>query len=75
MKVTKVTREYWVLDGEKVYFNEPLDHDLTVNEMQKLWDDAQAHIAVLINKSDARRAKREKDKKDRQPDGSDSAGI
>ena len=59
MKVTKVTREYWVLDGEKVYFNEPLDHDLTVNEMQKLWDDAQAHIAVLINKTEERNAKRE----------------
>ena len=46
MKVTKVTREYWVLDGEKVYFNEPLDHDLTVEAMQKLWDDAQAHIRL-----------------------------
>jgi hypothetical protein len=65
MKVTKVTREYWVLDGEKVYFNEPLDHDLTVNEMQKLWDDAQVHIAVLINKSEERKAQREKDKKDK----------
>jgi len=75
MKVTKVTREYWVLDGEKVYFNEPLDHDLTVNEMQKLWDDAQAHIAVLINKSEERKTQREKDKKDKQPDRSDSDGI
>lgn len=65
MKVTKVTREYFVLDGEKVYFGEPLDHDVTVPEMQRLWEDAQAHIAVLINKSEAIKAKRERDKKDK----------
>ena len=50
MKVTKVTREYFVLEDEKVYFGEPLDHDLSVQEMQKLWDDANAHINNLIKK-------------------------
>jgi hypothetical protein len=65
MKVTKVTREYWVLDGETIYFNEPLDHDLTVNEMQKLWDQANAHIAVLLQRTADRKEKQKKDKKDK----------
>ena len=50
MKVTKVTREYFVLEGEKVYFDEPLDHDLTVAEMQQLWEDAHRHINELLEK-------------------------
>lgn len=65
MKVTKVTREYWVLDGEKIFFNEPLDHDLTVAEMQKLWEQANAHIAVLLQRTETRRKERAKDKKDK----------
>ena len=50
MKVTKVTRAYFVLEDEKVYFGEPLDHDLTVAEMQQLWDDAHRHINELLEK-------------------------
>lgn len=65
MKVTKVTREYWVLDGETIYFSEPLDHDLTVAEMQKLWEQANAHINVLLQRTVDRKDKREKDKKDK----------
>lgn len=65
MKVTKVTREYWVLDGEAIYFSEPLDHDLTVAEMQKLWEQANAHISVLLQRTAEREEKREKDKKDK----------
>lgn len=65
MKVTKVTREYWILDGERIYFNEPLDHDLTVTEMQKLWDQANEHISVLLQRTADRKEKREKDKKDK----------
>jgi len=37
MKVTKVTREYWVLDGEKVYFNEPLDHEPEQGDLLKAY--------------------------------------
>jgi hypothetical protein len=48
MKVTKVTRKYFVLEDEKIYFSDPLDHDLTIKEMQKLWDDANAYISNLI---------------------------
>ena len=65
MGVTKVTREYWVLDGERIYFNEPIDHDLTVAEMQKLWEQANAHINVLLQRTADRKEKREKDKKDK----------
>jgi hypothetical protein len=65
MKVTKVTREYFQIGREKVYFGEPLDHDLTVAEMQKLWEQANAHIAVLLQRTANRQAKREKDKKDK----------
>lgn len=65
MKVTKVTREYWVLDGETIYFNEPLDHDLTVAEMQKLWEDAQTHISVLLRRTAERQEAKKKDKKDK----------
>lgn len=54
MKVTKVTREYFVLEGEKVYFDESLDHDLTVAEMQQLWDDANRHINELIEKGEVK---------------------
>jgi hypothetical protein len=50
MKVTKVTRKYFVLEDEKIYFSDPLDHDLTIKEMQKLWDDAKAYISNLIQK-------------------------
>jgi hypothetical protein len=50
MKVTKVTRKYFVLEDEKIYFSDPLDHDLTIKEMQKLWDDANAYINNLIAK-------------------------
>ena len=49
MRVTKVTREYFVLEDEKVYFDEPLDHDLTIEEMQGLWNDAQTHINKLVS--------------------------
>ena len=51
MRVTKVTREYFQLGREKVYFGEPLDHDLTVPEMQRLWDDAQAHVTELLERT------------------------
>lgn len=49
MKITKVTREYFTIEGEKVYFDPPLDYSPTVEEMQKLWDDANAHINNLLN--------------------------
>lgn len=51
MKVTKVTREYFQIGREKVYFGEPLDHDLTIPEMQRLWNDAQAHVTELLERT------------------------
>ena len=38
MKVIKVTKEYFVIDDEKVYFFEPLEKEISVEDMQKIVD-------------------------------------
>tara|TARA_Y100000310_G_scaffold247046_1_gene252559 strand:+ start:536 stop:676 length:141 start_codon:yes stop_codon:yes gene_type:complete len=35
MKVIKVTREYFQTEDEKVYFFEPLEEEISVEDMQK----------------------------------------
>ena len=35
MKVTKVTKDYYETEDEKVYFFEPLEREISVEDMQK----------------------------------------
>lgn len=46
MKITKITKEYYEVDGEKVYFLEPLEKVISVKELQKIMDTAEE----LVNK-------------------------
>ena len=39
MKITKVTKAYFETEGERIYFFEPLDEELTVSELQELMDE------------------------------------
>jgi len=36
MKIIKVTKEYFRTEDEKVYFFEPLDKEISVEDMQKI---------------------------------------
>jgi len=38
MKVINVTKEYFETDDEKVYFFEPLEKEISVEDMQKIVD-------------------------------------
>ena len=38
MKVIKVTKEYFETDDEKVYFFEPLEKEISVEDIQKIVD-------------------------------------
>jgi hypothetical protein len=38
MKVIKVTKDYYETDDEKVYFFEPLEKEISVEDMQKTLD-------------------------------------
>ncbi len=47
MKVIKVTKEYFETEDEKVYFFEPLEKEISVEDMQKIVDAKDATIAAL----------------------------
>ena len=38
MKVIKVTKEYFRTEDEKVYFFEPLEKEISIEDMQKIVD-------------------------------------
>jgi hypothetical protein len=38
MKVIKVTKEYFQTEDEKVYFLEPLEKEISIEDMQKVVD-------------------------------------
>jgi hypothetical protein len=38
MKVINVTKEYFQTEDEKVYFFEPLEKEISVEDMQKIMD-------------------------------------
>jgi len=44
MKITKVTKKYFETEGERVYFFEPLDEDMTVTELQEIMNDSEALV-------------------------------
>jgi len=47
MKVVKVTKEYFETEDEKVYFFEPLDEKISIEDMQKIVDVNEALIMKL----------------------------
>lgn len=38
MKIIKVTKEYFETEDEKVYFFEPMEKEISVEDMQKIVD-------------------------------------
>ena len=50
MKITKVTKTYFETEGERVYFFEPLDEEMTVSELQELMNENEKFLLVEIHK-------------------------
>ena len=50
MKITKVTKTYFETEGERVYFFEPLDEEMTVQELQELMDENEKFLLGEIQK-------------------------
>jgi len=49
MKTIKVTKEYFEIEDEKVFFFEPLDKSISVEDMQKIVDVNEKIIKELKN--------------------------
>jgi len=49
MKVIKVTKEYFETEDEKVYFFEPLEKEISVEDMQKIVDANEKLVKGLFN--------------------------
>ena len=50
MKITKVTKTYFETEGERVYFFEPLDEEMTVSELQELMNENEKFLLGEIAK-------------------------
>ena len=48
MKITKVTKTYFETDGERVYFFEPLEEDMSIKELQEMMDEHEKFILEQI---------------------------
>lgn len=55
MKITKITKEYYEVEGEKVYFFEPLEKVISIKELQKIMDTAEEVVNKLKDKYDKNR--------------------
>ena len=55
MKVIKVTKEYYETEDEKVYFFEPLEKEISVEDMQKIVDANEKLVKELKNGEDSNR--------------------
>jgi len=71
MKVIKVTKEYFQTEEEKVYFFEPLEKEISVEDMQKIVDANEKlvnardlHRQAEAMLAEARKKKELKDAKD-----------
>ena len=49
MKIIKVTKEYFETEDEKVYFFEPLEKEISVDDMQKIVDANESLVEKLKN--------------------------
>ena len=59
MKITKVTKTYFETEGERVYFFEPLDEEMSVSELQELMDENEKFLLGEIAKMKKERIKEE----------------
>ena len=50
MKITKVTKTYFETEGERVYFFEPLDEEMTITELQEMMDEHEKFLLETIQK-------------------------
>lgn len=50
MKITKVTKSYFETEGERVYFFEPLDEEMTITELQELMDENEKFLLKEIQR-------------------------
>ena len=50
MKITKVTKTYFETEGERVYFFESLDEEMTVSELQELMNENEKFLLGEIQK-------------------------
>jgi hypothetical protein len=50
MKIIKVTKEYFETEDEKVYFFEPLEKVISVEDMQKIMNTNEEFIKILRHK-------------------------
>ena len=50
MKITKVTKTYFETEGERVYFFEPLDEEMTLTELQEMMDENEKFLSDVIHK-------------------------
>jgi len=48
MKIVKVTKEYFETENEKIYFFEPLEKVISVEDMQKIMDANEKFIKGLM---------------------------
>jgi hypothetical protein len=50
MKITKVTKTYFETEGERVYFFEPLDEEMSITELQELMNENEKFLLGEIQK-------------------------
>lgn len=50
MKITKITKDYYEVEGEKVYFFEPLEKVISIKELQKIMDTVEEVVNKLKDK-------------------------
>ena len=50
MKITKVTKTYFETEGERVYFFEPLDEEMSISELQELMNENEKFLLGEIAK-------------------------
>lgn len=49
MKITKITKEYYEVEGERVYFFEPLEKAISIKELQKIMDTVEQDLLAVKN--------------------------
>ena len=49
MKVVKVTKEYFQTEDEKIYFFEPLEKEISIDDMQKIVNANEKLVKELKN--------------------------
>jgi len=49
-KITEVTKEYYEVDGEKIYFFEPLEKVISIKDLQKILNASKEIVNKLKGK-------------------------